>query len=101
MQKMKDLKTRNVYHIHPRWEATQKDARVLGDRSVDTLKGLRVRSRLVCQDFNTPRRKRDEMTPPHSETDSMDSEAMCASRSQERCSKDPHDVGLQQSVLLW
>ena len=59
---------RKVYAIRPRQEAMTKGAKVLGVRWVDVWKNGKVRSRLVCQDFNTDAGKRcDEMfaaTPP-------------------------------------
>ena len=57
---------RHVYEVRPRTEATAKGAKVVGVRWVDSLKGDGVRSRLVCQDFNTGK-KTDDMfapTPP-------------------------------------
>ena len=59
---------RKVYAIRPRQEAMTKGAKALGVRWVDVWKNGKVRSRLVCQDFNTDKGKRcDEMfaaTPP-------------------------------------
>ena len=58
---------RPVCETRPRIEATSKGARVLGVRWAHTLKGNVVRSRLVCQDFNSDRFRSDEMfaaTPP-------------------------------------
>ena len=59
--------SRRVYVLRPRYEAKAKGARVVGVRWVDTQKGDKVRSRLVCQDFNTDKGHNDEMfaaTPP-------------------------------------
>ena len=64
---MKGFSERCVYEVRPRSEAEAKNARILGVRWVDTMKGEAVRSRLVCQDFNTDRGHSDEMfaaTPP-------------------------------------
>ena len=64
---MEGFGARKVYEIRPRVEATSKGARVVGVRWVDTLKGDKVRSRLVAQDFNNDRVRSDEMfaaTPP-------------------------------------
>ena len=64
---IKGFSSRRVYEVRPRWEATQKGAKVVGVRWVDTLKGSKVRSRLVCQDFNNDKGHSDEMfapTPP-------------------------------------
>ena len=59
---------RKVYAIRPRQEAMTNGAKALGVRWVDVWKNGKVRSRLVCQDFNTDKGKRcDEMfaaTPP-------------------------------------
>ena len=58
---------RKVYSIRPRAEAVAKGAKILGVRWVDVMKKGKVRSRLVCQDFNTDRGRCDEMfaaTPP-------------------------------------
>ena len=59
---------RKVYTIRPRAEAKSKGAKVLGVRWVDIWKNGKVRSRLVCQDFNPAKGKKcDEMfaaTPP-------------------------------------
>ena len=48
---------RKVYSIRSRQEAQQKGAKVLGVRWVDVWKNDKVRSRLVCQDFNTDKGK--------------------------------------------
>ena len=64
---LKGFSERGVYEVRPRTEAQRKGARVLGVRWVDTQKGECVRSRLVCQDFNTDKGHSDEMfaaTPP-------------------------------------
>ena len=64
---MEGFAARRVYEVRPRAEAKERGSRVVGVRWVDTLKGAKVRSRLVCQDFNTDRGHSDEMfaaTPP-------------------------------------
>ena len=58
---------RRVCEVWPRYEATNRGAKVVGVRWVDTMKGEKVRLRLVCQDLNTDRGRNDEMfaaTPP-------------------------------------
>ena len=49
---MEGFSSRRVYTVRPRWEATAKGLKVVGVRWVDCMKGSKVRSRLVCQDFN-------------------------------------------------
>ena len=58
--------SRRVYVVRPRSECTAKGLKTVGVRWVDTIKGDRVRSRLVCKDVNKGKRS-DEMfapTPP-------------------------------------
>ena len=60
---MKGFEQRRVYEIRPRYEADK----VVGVRWVDCVKNGGVRSRVVCQDFNTDKTKTDDMfapTPP-------------------------------------
>ena len=56
-----------MYVIKPRTEALAKGAKIVGVRWVDTRKGDKVRSRLVCTDFSRDKTHTDEMfapTPP-------------------------------------
>ena len=58
---------RRVYSVKPRVEALAKGAKIVGVRWVDTRKGDKVRSRLVCMDFNRDKGHCDDMfapTPP-------------------------------------
>ena len=64
---MNGFAERRVYVVRPRTEALAKGAKIVGVRWVDTRKGDKVRSRLVCTDFNRDRQHNDEMfapTPP-------------------------------------
>ena len=64
---MAGFAARRVYDVRRRYEAMAKGARVVGVRWVDALKGDKVRSRLVAQDFNNDRGYDDALsvaTPP-------------------------------------
>ena len=64
---LKGFEERKVYSVRPRYEATQKGAKIVGVRWLDTRKGSGVRSRLVCTDFNRDKVHTDDMfahTPP-------------------------------------
>ena len=66
-QEIDGFSKRRVYEIRPRYEAEVAGGKIVGVCWADSAKNGGVRSRLVCQDFNTDTKRSDDMfapTPP-------------------------------------